>query len=148
MIQKMPTDKDTCKICRRTAQAIIHLEWLIDSIARQSANADDPDPILLKKFRDGLAKLSDWYALHLEGMRQAQRIILGVEYGSKQMQEVSKEHAENYIKNSLQLRGIMDVKGEDIEPRDGAEYVRLSWTEKVAYVPYIEKKIGDRILLP
>ena len=131
MIQKMPTDNSVCKICKDIALAIPRLEGIIAGAQKQHDNAKNPDPVLRKQFKDGMQDQIAWHSAHLQGLKEAYKAILGVEYGSEQTHEVYKPSMNEYVFCTLHQRGITKVRYEDIEPRNGSPYVRIHWTEKI-----------------
>lgn len=131
MIQKLPTDKNICRICKSIAKAMPAMLIRIRSINKQIGEAASLDPKSRKFYTDGLRDyINCWYGPHLQGLREAYKAILGVEYGSKQLEDVSMDAVEKYI-DALHRRGISMVAFREIEPRDGKPYVRLCWIERV-----------------
>ena len=118
MIQKMPTDHSVCKICKDIALAIPRLEGIIAGAQRQHDNAKDPDPVKLKMCKDGMQEQIAWHSAHLQGLKEAYKAILGVEYGSKQTHVAYKPSMNEYVFCTLHQRGITKVSYEDIEPRN------------------------------
>ena len=131
MIQKMPTDKQICKACKEIAKAIPRIERSITGLRKQYDNAKNPDPILRQQFKDGIMRQIEWESAHLQGLKEAYKAILGVEYGSEQTHEAYKPTMDEYVFCTLNQRGIEKVQYEDIESKDGRPYVRLYWTEKI-----------------
>lgn len=131
MIQKMPTDNRICKALKEIAKAIPAYEKIIATAIKRRDNATDSDPIELQKRKEALTALIEWNSTHLQGMKEAYKAILGVEYGSEQSHEVYKPSLKDYLSCTLYRRGIMNVEYENIEPRNGEEYVRIYWTEKI-----------------
>ena len=131
MIQKLPTDKNICRICKSVAKAIPVMLTRIQSIKNQIGGGATLDPKSRKVHREALmCYIDNWYGPHLKGLRATYQAILGVEYGSKQLQDVSKDTMDKYI-DALRRRGIDMVAFREIEPRDGEPYVRLCWIERV-----------------
>lgn len=131
MIKKMPTDNRICKALKELAKAIPSYGKMVADMQRRYETATDPDPVELKKRKAALATQIAWNSSHLQGMKEAYKAILGVEYGSKQSHEVYKPSMNDYLNCTLYRRGITKVEYEDIEPKDGRPYVRIYWTEKI-----------------
>ena len=131
MIQKMPTDNRICKALKEIAKAIPTYEKMIANAIKRRDNIADSNPTELQKRKEALTALINWNSSHLQGMKEAYKAILGVEYGSEQTHEVRKSSMKDYLSSTLYRRGIMKVEYEDIEPRNGEEYVRIYWTEKI-----------------
>lgn len=131
MIQKMPTDNRICKALKEIAKAIPAYEKMIATTIKRRDNATDSDPIELQKRKEALTALINWNASHLQGMKEAYKAILGVEYGSEQSHDVYKPSLDNYLSCTLYRRGITKVEYEDIESKNGRPYVRIYWTEKI-----------------
>ena len=131
MIQKMPTDNRICKALKEIAKAIPTYEKMIANAIKRRDNIADSNPTELQKRKEALTALINWNSSHLQGMKEAYKAILGVEYGSEQSHEVCKSSMKDYLSSTLYRRGIMKVEYEDIEPRNGEEYVRIYWTEKI-----------------
>lgn len=131
MIQKMPTDNRVCKICKELANTIPSYEKRIAAMQKQYDTATDPDPVELKKFKDSIMKQIVWESSHLQGMKEAYKAILGVEYGSEQFHDVYKPSMSEYLNCTLYRRGITKIEYEDIGSKNGRPYVRIYWTEKI-----------------
>lgn len=131
MIQKMPTDNRVCKALKELAKAIPSYEKMIATAIKRRDNATDSDPIELQRRKEALTALISWNSSHLQGMKEAYKAILGIEYGSKQSHEIYKPSMDDYLSSTLYRRGITKIQYEDIEPKDGRPYVRIYWTEKI-----------------
>lgn len=131
MIQKMPTYNPICAVCKQIAQTIPKVERIINSLKHQKATMRDADPIRLKEGQEGIQYLMDLDSKYLQGLKEAYKSILGVEYGSMQTHETPRSSMDEYVSCTLLRRGITDIEYEDIEPRNGVPYVRLYWKEHV-----------------
>lgn len=131
MIQKMPTDNNICKLCKDIAAAIPKMEQTIDKLQQKYDKAVSRPSASRKVSADELQAQLDEYTHYLQSLQIGYKAILGVAYGSEQTHEAYKPQMKEYVCATLYRRGIMKVEYEDIEPKNGKEYVRLHWTEKL-----------------
>lgn len=129
MIQKMPTYNGICKTCKLIATTIPKVERMINSLKHQKATMKNADPIILKEAQDGIQYQMDLDSKYLQGLKEAYKSILGVEYGSTQTHETPKSSMDELVSCTLWRRGITGITYSDSKTRDG--WVVLQWKEVV-----------------
>lgn len=87
------------------------------------------NPIRLKEAQDGIQYQIDLYSKYLQGLKEAYKSILGVEYGSMQTHKVYKATMNDYLSSTLYRRGITKVEYEEDASCD--DWVTLYWQEVI-----------------
>lgn len=131
MKMKMCRETPICKICKAIGQAIDVYEARIPHVQKQHDNPSSKSSRIRKMAQESLKRDIERYKFHLQGLKNSYKEILGVEYGSTQTYDTPKEGMNEFLACTLYRRGITNVTYENIEPRNGEEYVRLHWVEKI-----------------
>lgn len=127
----MPTDNNICKLCKDIAKTIPKMEETLAKLERKYNRAVGKGSASMKGSAENLQAQIDEYTHYLQSLQVGYKAILGVAYGSEQTHEAYKPQLKEYVSCTLYRRGIMKVEYEDIEPKNGQEYVRLYWKEEV-----------------